>query len=97
MAKDRFTTEDLEEELRRRSRGPKAAFPKGQPKKEYPNSDRFGEDGRRLYSAYDAASPARPTRPPEGRHIRVRERRRLAAIVLASALLLIIIAISVLP
>lgn len=28
-------------------------------KKAYPNSDRFGEDGRRLYSAYDAGKAAR--------------------------------------
>ncbi|RWB53655.1 hypothetical protein [Mesorhizobium sp.] len=29
------------------------------PQKAYPNSDRYGEDGRRLYSAYDAATVAR--------------------------------------
>ena len=26
--------------------------PRPEPKKAYPKSDRFGEDGRRLYSAY---------------------------------------------
>lgn len=31
--------------------------PRPKPKKSYPNSDRFGEDGRRIYSAYDAARP----------------------------------------
>ncbi|TPI35538.1 hypothetical protein FJ414_17810 [Mesorhizobium sp. B3-1-6] len=47
------------------------------PKKVYPNADRFGVDGRRLYSAYDAAAIAR--RP---RQIWVK-RIRLAAIMLA--------------
>lgn len=28
--------------------------PRGKPQKGYPNADRFGEDGRRLYSAYAA-------------------------------------------
>lgn len=30
--------------------------------KAYPNSDRFGDDGRRLYSAYDAAKTAKATK-----------------------------------
>jgi hypothetical protein len=29
--------------------------PRSKPKKAYPNNDRFAEDGRRLYSANDAA------------------------------------------
>ncbi|MFD1982643.1 hypothetical protein ACFSOZ_08135 [Mesorhizobium newzealandense] len=38
--------------------GDGVVMPKGS-KKAYPNSDRFGEDGRRLYSAYDAARAAK--------------------------------------
>ncbi|RWL16572.1 MAG: hypothetical protein EOR57_27945 [Mesorhizobium sp.] len=30
--------------------------PRPKPKKVYPNSDRYGEDGRRIYSAYEAKS-----------------------------------------
>lgn len=30
--------------------------PRRKPKKAYPNSDRFEEDGRRIYSAYAPAS-----------------------------------------
>ncbi len=34
--------------------------PRPSPKKAYPNSDGYGEDGRRLYSAYDAAAGKEP-------------------------------------
>lgn len=34
--------------------------PRTKPKKAYPNSDRFGEDGKRIYSAYTAADTKRP-------------------------------------
>ena len=34
--------------------------PRSKPKKAYPNSDRFGEDGRRIYSAYAAADGKKP-------------------------------------
>lgn len=33
--------------------------PRRKPKKAYPNSDRFEEDGRRIYSAYAPASHPR--------------------------------------
>lgn len=36
--------------------------PRPKPKKAYPNSDRFGVDGRRLYSAHDAAKTAKATK-----------------------------------
>ncbi|AZO75028.1 MAG: hypothetical protein E5V92_01920 [Mesorhizobium sp.] len=52
--------------------------PGRKPQKIYPNADRYGEDGRRLYSAYDGAAVAR--RP--GRQLWVK-RFRLVAIVLA--------------
>jgi hypothetical protein len=35
--------------------------PRQKPKHAYPNSDRYGEDGRRIYSAY-AANPSRRLR-----------------------------------
>lgn len=53
--------------------------PRRKSQKIYPNADRYGEDGRRLYSAYDGASVAgRPSRQFWVKRI------RLAAIVLSS-------------
>ncbi|ESY13886.1 hypothetical protein X752_04280 [Mesorhizobium sp. LNJC398B00] len=34
--------------------------PRSKPKKAYPNSDRFGDDGRRIYSAYAGADGKKP-------------------------------------
>lgn len=34
--------------------------PRPKPKKAYPNSDRFEEDGRRIYSAYAPADTKKP-------------------------------------
>jgi len=66
--------------------------PRPKPKKAYPNSDRFGEDGRRIYSAYDAATVARPGRKVWAKRIRI------AAIVVAViAVVLVAIIFSVLP
>ena len=66
--------------------------PRPKPKKAYPNSDRFEEDGRRIYSAYDAATVARPGRKAWAKRIRI------AAIVIAvTAVVLAAIVISVLP
>ncbi|TIU01169.1 MAG: hypothetical protein E5W55_01125 [Mesorhizobium sp.] len=103
MAKDKFTVEDIERELRRRSKEAKASLPKPGPKNEYPNSDRYGEDGRRIYSSYDAATVDRISGPkatmarrpgPEAWAKRV----RLAAIVLAVvAAVLVVIVMSALP
>ena len=42
------------------------------PKKAYPNSDRFGEDGRLIYSAYAAA---------DGRPVKRGKRRRLPLLI----------------
>jgi hypothetical protein len=36
--------------------------PRSKPKKAYPNSDRFGEDGRRIYSAYAPAQGKKPAK-----------------------------------
>ncbi|MGX9144654.1 hypothetical protein [Mesorhizobium sp. 128a] len=78
-------------------RGPEAdqvSFlrPSPKPKKAYPNSDRFEEDGRRIYSAYDAATVASPRRKMWAKRIRI------AAIVIAViAVVLAAIVISVLP
>lgn len=66
--------------------------PRRKPQKIYPNADRYGEDGRRLYSAYDAATMAH-----RGRQIWV-QRIRLGVIALAViATVLAIIVISALP
>ncbi len=66
--------------------------PRSKPKKAYPNSDRFEEVGRRLYSAYDAATVARPRRSVWA------ERIQIAGIVLAViAVVLAAIVVSVLP
>lgn len=66
--------------------------PRRKPQKIYPNADRYGEDGRRLYSSYDAATMVR-----RGRQIWVK-RIRLGVIVLAViAAVLAIIVISALP
>jgi crotonobetainyl-CoA:carnitine CoA-transferase CaiB-like acyl-CoA transferase len=65
--------------------------PRRKPPKVYPNADRFGEDGRRLYSAYDATT-ARSTR-----QVWVK-RMRLAAIVVALVAAVLVVAVcSVLP
>ena len=65
--------------------------PRREPSKVYPNADRYGEDGRRLYSAYDGA----PLRP--GRHVWAK-RVRLAAIILAFvAAVVIVVVMSALP
>ena len=42
------------------------------PKKAYPNSDRFGEDGRRLYSAYLGTD--------QKQRVKTRKRKRFAMI-----------------
>ena len=42
--------------------------PRAKPKKASPNSDRFGEDGRRLYSAYDPAKAAKFAKAIEAAH-----------------------------
>lgn len=91
MAKDKFTIADLDEELRRRSAKAKASLPKAAPKKDnYPNADRYSEDGRRLYSAYDAGEVE--ARQPERKA--VLKLRGLAPIVLViAAAILIAIAI----
>jgi hypothetical protein len=66
--------------------------PRPKPKKAYPNSDRFAEDGRRIYSAYDATTVASPGRKVWAKRIRI------AAIVIAViAVVLAAIVISVLP
>lgn len=67
--------------------------PRRKPQKVYPNADRYAEDGRRLYSAYDGASVAR--RPTRRLWVK---RLRVAAIVLAfGAGVLAAIVISALP
>ncbi|TIW21304.1 MAG: hypothetical protein E5V65_06375 [Mesorhizobium sp.] len=67
--------------------------PRRKSQKVYPNADRYGEDGRRLYSAYDAAAATR--RP--GRQVWVK-RIRLAAIALTFvAAVLVVIVFSALP
>ncbi|MDX8499872.1 hypothetical protein RFM99_15745 [Mesorhizobium sp. VK4C] len=67
--------------------------PRRKPQKVYPNADRYGEDGRRLYSAYDGATVARRS----GSQVWVR-RIRLATITLAIiAAILAVIVISALP
>ncbi|KQU83418.1 hypothetical protein ASD99_17320 [Mesorhizobium sp. Root695] len=43
--------------------------PRQKPKKAYPNSDRFGEDGRRLYSAYASADRKQPGKSRKRRHL----------------------------
>ncbi|RJT23900.1 hypothetical protein D3227_38220 [Mesorhizobium waimense] len=53
--------------------------PRPKPKKAYPNSDRFEEDGRRLYSAYNGTKVARPRRQYSSKRL------RLVAIVLVLA------------
>lgn len=66
--------------------------PRPKPKKAYPNSDRFAEDGRRIYSAYEATTVAGPRRKVWAKRIRI------AAIVIAViAVVLAAIVISVLP
>lgn len=61
------------------------------PQRVYPNADRFGEDGRRLYSAYDAIAVR------SARQVWVK-RIRLAAIVLALVAAVLVVAVfSVLP
>ena len=96
MAKERFTVHDLEQELRRREA--KATVTKARPKTNYPNADRYGEDGQRLYSTYDAAPPPTP-RSPGRQERRVQPGRlRLIAIALAFiAAVLIVLVISALP
>lgn len=103
MAKDKFTVEDIEQELRRRSKEAKASLSNPGLKNEYPNSDRYGEDGRRIYSSYDAATVERlpgakatvARRPgPKAWAKRV----RLAAIVVVVvAAVLVVIVMSALP
>ncbi|RWB89231.1 MAG: hypothetical protein EOQ52_12715 [Mesorhizobium sp.] len=67
--------------------------PRRKPQKVYPNADRFGEDGRRIYSAYDGASVAYRYRRPVWL-----KRIQLAAITLAFiAAVLLVIVISALP
>ncbi|WP_027167860.1 hypothetical protein [Mesorhizobium sp. WSM3224] len=92
MAKDKFTVDDLEQDLR--SREAKASLRKSGPsKRDYPNADRYGEDGRRIYSAYDAT----PVPPRSRRQVRAK-RIRLAAIVPALiAAVLVVIVMSALP
>lgn len=64
--------------------------PRRKPKRIYPNSDRFEEDGRRIYSAYAPAS--RPRRRT------LVKRLRLAAVVLVVvAAAFAIVVISLLP
>src|SRR5258708_4203199 len=66
--------------------------PRPKPKKAYPNSDRFEEDGRRMYSAYNAATVASPGRKLWAKRIWI------AAIVIGMiAVVLAAIVISVLP
>ncbi|TIU70953.1 MAG: hypothetical protein E5W15_13500 [Mesorhizobium sp.] len=102
MAKDKFTVEDIEQELRRRSKEAKASLQPG-PKNEYPNSDRYGEDGRRIYSSYDAATVDRLPGPKATVARRPgpkawAKRVRLAAIFLAVvAAVLVVIVMSALP
>ncbi|PWJ94940.1 hypothetical protein C8D77_1011626 [Mesorhizobium loti] len=43
--------------------------PRQKPKKAYPNSDRFGEDGRRLYSAYASTDRKQPVKTRKQRHL----------------------------
>lgn len=53
--------------------------PRRKPKKAYPNSDRFEEDGRRIYSAYAPASQPR-------RRISAKHRWLIGTIVLIGAI-----------
>lgn len=46
--------------------------PRPKPRKAYPNSDRFEEDGRRIYSAYLGPDPKR--------RVMARKRKRFAVI-----------------
>lgn len=46
--------------------------PRQKPKKAYPNSDRFGEDGRRFHGAYASTDRKQP--------VQSRKRRQLALI-----------------
>ncbi len=79
-------------DMRTKENRAKASLPKTEPKKTgpkkaYPNSDRYGEDGRRVYSSYDeATTPAAATKAQaSGRQKRQMPERgwRLAAIALA--------------
>ncbi|WP_192252556.1 hypothetical protein [Mesorhizobium caraganae] len=65
--------------------------PRRKPHKVYPNADRYGEDGRRMYSAYDAATATRR----HGRRGWVK-RIRLAAIVLALVAAALVVIVSAL-
>jgi len=91
MAKEKFTVQDLEHELQRRNRQARASPPKLEPKKPYANSDRYGEDGRRIYSAYYAATEQRPR--PTARLKRV----RLAAVALTLVAVALFIIMSAIP
>ena len=46
--------------------------PRPKPRKAYPNSDRFGQDGRRLYSAYVGTD--------QKQRVKTRKRKRFAMI-----------------
>ncbi|RUU12480.1 hypothetical protein EOD23_07325 [Mesorhizobium sp. USDA-HM6] len=85
-AEDKFTIAEFDEGLRRRGATAKASLPKAAPENDYPNADRYGEDGRRLCSAYDAATVAR--RP---RQVWVKLRGVAALILLLVATLLIVL------
>lgn len=66
--------------------------PRRKSQKAYPNADRYGEDGRRVYSAYDAA-----TKAPRASAVWAK-RMRFAAIVLALvAVVLVVVVFSALP
>lgn len=51
--------------------------PRPKPNKAYPNSDRYGEDGRRIYSVYTASDEKKPVNRRKRRR-RMVLRRRIA-------------------
>ncbi|GLS29194.1 hypothetical protein SAMN04488498_1654 [Mesorhizobium albiziae] len=61
------------------------------PKQQYPNRDRFGEDGRRIYSAWDRV----PSRRAFDR-LRRRRNARVALFAAAVVIILIVLAFAVL-
>ncbi|TIQ40641.1 MAG: hypothetical protein E5X49_22715 [Mesorhizobium sp.] len=63
------------------------------PQKAYPHADRYGEDGRRLYSTYDPAGTVRRT----SQKVWVKRARLAATLLTFAAAVLAIIVISALP
>jgi hypothetical protein len=58
--------------------------PRSKPKKAYPNSDRFEEDGRRIYSAYEGTKKRHSTASVQ--------RARFLAIIAVTAAFVVVLA-----